>query len=167
MPYLAPKSLTLTADERKQLQQLINRHHTPQQIALRASIIMLADQGHNHRQIGRELNISRTMARQWRERWLAGAGRDLGVEERLQDAERCGAPAKFEPEQVLQLFKLACDAPSDYARPISHWSNRELAEELVEQKIVSTISPRHVGRLLSAADLKPHQSGYWLNPPPT
>nr|MBW4465279.1 IS630 family transposase [Pegethrix bostrychoides GSE-TBD4-15B] len=29
-----------------------------------------------------------------------------------------------------------------------------------------TISPRHVGRLLNEADLKPHQSQYWLNPPP-
>lgn len=41
-----------------------------------------------------------------------------------------------------------------------------MAEELVEQAIVETISPRHVGRLLAEADPKPHQSGYWLNPPP-
>jgi len=30
---------------------------------------------------------------------------------------------------------------------------------------VATISPRHVGRLLEA-DLKPHQSQYWLSPDP-
>jgi XisH protein len=41
----------------------------------------------------------------------------------------------------------------------------ELADELIEQKIVESISPRHVGRLLAEADLKPHQSGYWLPPP--
>ena len=33
--------------EKEELQRLINRHSTPQQIALRASIIVLADQGYN------------------------------------------------------------------------------------------------------------------------
>jgi putative transposase len=86
---------------------------------------------------------------------------------RLQDAERSGAPATFSLEQILQLFALACEQPETYGRPISHWTARELAEEMVNQKIVERISPRHVGRLLEEASLKPHQSGYWLNPPPT
>jgi putative transposase len=167
VPRLAPKTLTLEPEEREQLQQLINRHSTPQQIALRAQIIMLADGGETHREIARQLNISRQMARQWRCRWFSGQAEGLSVMARLQDSARSGAPAKFELEQVLHLFKLACDDPMDYNRPISQWTHRELAEELIEQEIVPTISPRHVGRLLAEADLKPHQSGYWLNPPPT
>ena len=66
----------------------------------------------------------------------------------------------------MKLFKLACDDPKNYERPISHWTGRELAEELVKQGIVESISPRQVGRLWEKADIKPHQSGYWLNPPP-
>ncbi|UXE62790.1 MAG: hypothetical protein KA717_08790 [Woronichinia naegeliana WA131] len=31
---------------------------------------------------------------------------------------------------------------------------------------MESISPRQVGRLWEEADIKPHQSGYWLNPPP-
>jgi hypothetical protein len=31
----------------------------------------------------------------------------------------------------LKLLKLACDDPKNYERPISHWTGRELAEELV------------------------------------
>lgn len=167
LPRLAPKSLRLEPEEREQLQQLINRHNTPQQLALRASIIVLADEGHNHREIARQLNISRKMARMWRERWIERQAAGMAVVERLQSAERSGAPATFELEQILRLFKLACDDPADYNRPISQWTARELADELVKQQIVETISPRHVGRLLAEADLKPHQSGYWLNPPPT
>lgn len=117
-------------------------------------------------EIARQLNISRKMARLWRERWIERQTTGMTVVERLQDAERSGAPARFNLEQVLHLFKLACDKPADYNRPISQWTNRELADELVQQQIVETISPRHVGRLLAEADLKPHQSGYWLNPPP-
>ncbi len=34
----------------------------------------------------------------------------------------------------------------EYNRPISQWTNRELADELVAQQIVESISARHVGR---------------------
>jgi putative transposase len=167
LPKSAPKPLQLEAHERQELQQLVNRHSTRQQIALRAWVILLADRGRNHREIARELGISREMARTWRERWLTVGEQAVEVVQRLQDAPRSGAPATFELEQVLHLFKLACDDPSEYNRPMSQWTHRELADEMVEQDIVKTISPRHVGRLLAEADLKPHQSGYWLNPPPT
>lgn len=167
MPGLAPSPIQLNETERKQLQQLVNRHSTPQQTALRASIILLADEGQNHREIAEALNISRDMARLWRNRWLELSQKDIPVGERLADAERPGGPMRFSLEQILQLFAIACEPPEDYGRPISHWTPRELASEMVKQGIVSTISPRHVGRLLAEADLKPHQSEYWLNPPPT
>jgi transposase len=166
MPQLAPASLHLSDTEREVLVQLVNRHSTPQQIALRGKIILLADLGRNNRQIARELNISRDMARTWRERWLSLQQTELSVQERLQDAERPGVPATFSLEQIVQLFAIACEKPEIYGRPISHWSAKELADELIEQGIVESISARHVGRLLSEASLKPHQSGYWLNPPP-
>lgn len=167
MPRLAPTPLRLHETEREQLQQLVNRHSTPQQIALRASIILLADAGQNHREIARALNISRDMARLWRHRWLELSVKDISVVERLVDAERPGGPMTFSLEQILQLFAIACEKPEDYGRPISHWTVRELADEVIKQGIVTSISPRHVGRLMAEADLKPHQSQYWLSPPPT
>ena len=91
----------------------------------------------------------------------------MSVLEKLEDAARSGRPASFTIEQLTQLYALACDPPEKYGRPISHWTPRELADELIQQKIVESISTRHVGRLLTEADLKPHQSGYWLHPPPT
>ncbi len=63
LPTLAPRPIQLNEAEHKELQQLVNRHTTPQQIALRAQIILLASGGKNHRQIAEELNISRDMAR--------------------------------------------------------------------------------------------------------
>lgn len=167
MPKTVPKPLKLNVEEREQLQQLVNRHNTPQQLALRASIILLADQEYNHQEIARELGISRDMARLWRNRWLELSQKEVPVVERLQDAERPGAPATFSLEQILQLFAMACEKPETYGRPISEWTAGELADEMVKQGIVESISPRHVGRLLEEASLKPHQSGYWLNPPPT
>ncbi len=167
MPRLAPTRLQVTETEREQLQQIVNRHNTPQQIAIRASIILLADEGLNHREIARELNISRDMARLWRNRWLELSVKHMPVVERLADAPRPGSPMTFSLEQILQLFALACEKPEVYGRAISHWTARELALEVVKQGIVTSISPRHVGRLMAEADLKPHQSQYWLSPPPT
>jgi putative transposase len=160
MASMVPRAVHLEELEKAELQRLIKRHSTPQQIALRASIIVLADQGYNHRDIARELNISRKMARLWRERWLSGREKDITVLDCLQDAERSGAPATFELEQILHLFSIACESPEQSGRPISHWTARELADEMIKRGIVETISPRHVGRLLAEAELKPHASGY-------
>ncbi len=93
------------------------------------------------------------------------SAKDIPVLERLVDAPRPGGPATFSLEQILQLFAIACEKPETYGRAISHWTARELADEMIKQGIVESISPRHVGRLLDEADLKLHQSQYWLNPP--
>ena len=164
MPKLAPSPVSLSEVEQTELEKLVNRHLTPQQTAMRARIILMAAEGANHRQIARELNITRDTARHWRNRWIASANSEKSVEERLQDAPRSGAPTTFTMEQILRLFALACEPPETYQRPISHWTARELADEMIKQGIVERISERHVGRLLEEADLKPHQSRYWLTP---
>ncbi|MBI1922779.1 helix-turn-helix domain-containing protein [Candidatus Poribacteria bacterium] len=158
MPWLLPRLLHLKETERTELNQLVNRHTTPQQIALRAKIILFADAGLTHRQIARQLQISRDMARQWRDRWLDTAEKEIPVVQRLQDAPRPGAPATFTAEQLTHLFAIACEEPAQSARPISHWTASELALEWVFRGIVENISPRHVRRLLKEADLKPHQT---------
>jgi putative transposase len=154
------ENLALKEQEKEELQQILNRHSTPQQIAQRAKIVILVSQGYSQARIARELDISRKMAGLWRERWVSGREKDIAVLDCLKDAERSGAPAKFEPEQIMHLFALACESPGSSGRPISHWTSRELADEMVHRGIVTTISPRHVGRLLAEADIKPHQSGY-------
>ena len=168
MPRLSAPAIHLSESEQSELEQLVRRPSTAQQIALRAKIILRAAQGEGHGEISRGLGISKDMSRLWRGRWLeVSQQEDVAVLARLQDAPRPGTPATFTLEQLTQLYALACEPPEQYGRPISHWSNRELADELVKQTIVPSISPCHVGRLLAEADIKPHQSRYWLNPPQT
>jgi putative transposase len=165
MARLSASPIILSDLEKAELERLLRRASTPQQIAMRAKIILRAGAGEGHGEISRGLGITKDTSRLWRRRWQSLAQSDYSVEERLEDAQRPGTPAKFSLEQLTQLYALACDPPEKYGRPISHWSPRELADELMAQKIVESISPRHVGRLLQEADLKPHQSGYWLHPP--
>ena len=165
MARLAPQTLKLTDDEQAELEQLIKRHNTPQQIALRGKIILYANMGKNNREIAIILDISRNMVILWRNRWLANSDSKLSVSQRLEDLERVGTPPKFKMEQIIELFALACSPPEDYGRQISHWTARELADEIMKRGIIESISVRHVGRLLEEAELKPHQNRYWLTPP--
>lgn len=167
MPRLSAPLLSLSESERDELESLAKRPSTPQQMALRAKIILRGAQGESHGAIAQALGISKAMSRRWRKRWLELSPRELPVVERLQDAYRSGTPPTFTLEQITELYALACSPPEQYGRPISQWTPRELADELVQQQIVESISERHVGRLLAEAELKPHQSRYWLNPPPT
>lgn len=146
-----PPMVELSSDERQGLESLIRRHSTPQQIALRAQIIISASDGLNNAQIGRQLDVNINTASLWRNRWLGLAAAsldDLSIEERLADAPRPGTPARITPRQVCQIVAMACEAPSLSDRPISQWSSREIADEVVKRGIVEQVSPRHAARLL-------------------
>jgi hypothetical protein len=43
---------------------------------------------------------------------------------------------------------MACEAPSQSGRPITHWTQREIADEVIKRGIVDRISPRHAARIL-------------------
>jgi transposase len=79
---------------------------------------------------------------------------------------RSGRPDTFTAEQTCQIIAVACEKPEIYGRPITHWSGRELKDEVIQQGIVPSISVRQVNRLLRATDLQPHRSRYWLNGKP-
>jgi len=146
-----PLALDLTETERHELQGLARRHSTPQQLALRAQIVLAAADGANNCQIARQFTISLDMVRRWRERWLAchaASREDLPVADRLTDAPRPGKPVRITAEQVAKIVALACDPPADSNRPISQWTGREIADEIKHRGIVAQISGRHAARLL-------------------
>ena len=149
-----PKRATqvvLSEKEQEGLTRISRRYRSEQQGALRARIVLLAAQGHSNAQIARELSINVDTARLWRDRWVGLQGIDLdtlSVAERLQDAPRPGKRPEITAEQRCQIAALACEAPSKAGRPISQWTGREIAEEVIARGIVKQISPRHAGRLL-------------------
>jgi putative transposase len=147
-----PPPIILTPAERQALEALLRQHSAPQQLVLRARIVLACAQALNNAQIARELAISIDAARLWRRRWLTTAPVDpeepLDVAARLQDGPRPGAPGRFTAEQFCQLIAMGCEIPEGSDRPISHWTPREIADEAQQRGIVDHISPRHVGRLL-------------------
>jgi putative transposase len=149
-----PKRATLVRlreEERAALLQVTKRRKSEQQLVLRAQVVLAAGEDKSNVTIAQELSVSVETVRRWRNRWVAWQDIDLkdrGVEERLADAPRPGAPARIGAEQRCQMELLACEAPSQSGRPISQWSGREIAQEMVQRGIVERISRRHAARLL-------------------
>lgn len=180
MPGAKPPALNLVSTLQKILEQIARCYTKPYYLVLRAKIILIAAAGANNTEVARRLDTNRNTAGTWRARWLAAEPSLLAaeaeglsekeltalVEATLVDAPRSGAPDDFSPEQLVQIVALACEDPQESGREISHWTRRELADEALKRGIVDSISPRHVGRVLDDADLKPHLSRYWLNANP-
>jgi putative transposase len=147
-----PAAVSLSAAERQALEALARRPSTPQQLALRARIILAAADGLNNTQIARQFGTNAEMPRRWRARWLASLpahpDAPLDVAARLAGVKPPGAASRFTAEQFCQLIALACEIPEGSDRPISQWSQREIADEAIRRGIFESISPRHVGRFL-------------------
>lgn len=82
----------------------------------------------------------------------------------LADRERSGAPCSYTPEQYTAIVALALKKPSEFNRPVTNWTARELCDEVRMQGIAPGISSRQIQRFLNQADLQPHKFKYWLNP---
>jgi putative transposase len=129
------------------LEELVRTHSTPQQLALRARMILHAGGGVGVRESARELGVWPKTVRYWRKRWRQAADKQ-SVPDRMADAPRSGAPATYTPEQICAVIAMTCEKPSESERPISHWSQREIADEAMRRGLVPSISQRSVGRFL-------------------
>ena len=172
-----PLEIKLTSVLKKILEKITLCYTNPYWLVLRAKIILYAAAGANNSEIAQRLDTTPNTVGKWRDGWLEAESCLLAAEAEsldekvlkatitaaLSDAPRPGAPDTFTPEQLVQVVVIACEDPRESNREISHWTRRELADEIIKRKIVDTISPRHVGRILDEADLKPHLNRYWLN----
>jgi len=151
MPGAKAQVVKLSDAEQQGLEKLIKRHQVGQQIAMRARIVLAAARGQKNKEIAQVYKLTLDTVSLWRNRWVklqSISFDDLSIEDRLQDAPRPGAPAKITADQRCRIEALACEKPEESDRPITHWTAREIADELKKRKIVDQISPRHAARLL-------------------
>lgn len=139
-----------------------NKASTPHRLVERCQIVLMSADGRSNREQARLLGVDRQRVRRWRGRWsdaqkrLAEAEKQEAEEkdlvgiiaEVLGDIPRPGGPTKFSAEQLVQIISVACEPPKDSGRPVTHWTPRELTDELIKRKIVKSISPRHLDRYL-------------------
>lgn len=148
MPTLKAEPLFATQVQRDELERIVRKRTESQQLVKRAKIILMSLDGVAIREITRRLQTGRVIVKNWRRRWLNSQEND-SVNQRLTDLPRPGAPRTFQPAQVAAIVAIACENPEEQsARPITHWSCREIAEEAVKRGIVEKISTRAVSHFL-------------------
>jgi putative transposase len=144
MALLRAAPVPVTDRERRQLEALERQPTCPQQLAVRARIILLASRDVGVRATADELGIGRSTVQAWRRRWTENS--DASVAERLSDAPRPGTPPIFTAEQICAIVALACEDPRESGRAITHWTQWEVADEAMKRGIVPSISSRSIGR---------------------
>ena len=171
-PPVSPR-VQLTTRQRTCLEQIIRRQTSPQRLVRRAKILLALETGANECHVMRQMHLNRGTVRAWRQRWGAFAPKLEQLEaeegsdktlctmivEALTDHPRPGTPATFTAEQIVQIVAVACEEPGDSGRPVSHWTPREVAEEVRKRGIVATISTRSVGRFLKSGRFTAPSSG--------
>ena len=171
-PAVSPR-VQLTARQRACLEQIARRQTSPQRLVRRAKILLALETGANQCHVMRQMHLNRGTVQLWGRRWCALAPTlepmeaDEGSEkalttrivEVLADHPRSGTPATFTAEQIVQIVAVACEDPAESGRPVSHWTPREVAEEVRKRGMVETISTRSVGRFFTSGRLTAASGG--------
>ncbi len=140
MPDLKP--LSVTDDERSQLQTWVRRPKTSQRLALRARIVLAAAEGSSNTEIAEAMGITLPTVGKWRQRFL---------EDRLDglaDEPRPGTPRSLTDTQIEEAITKTLETKPANA---THWSTRSLAKTL-------GLSQTAVSRIWRAFGLQPQRA---------
>ncbi len=142
----------LTGKRRRKLEQVIAAGTSPQQLVLRARIVLSAAAGKANAQIARDLGCSVSAVRMWRGRFAV-----RGIPG-LFDRPRSGRPETHGPSARLAVVAVATSVPPDGE---SAWPRSMIAGHLRDRG--PAISPATVSRVLAEAKVRPHKVRGWLN----
>jgi putative transposase len=135
--------LTVTADQKRQLEHLVRNGNSPQKVALRSRILLLAHQGTANASIAEQLKVSRPTVLALR---AAFAKNGLTAVNGIRRRKR--APKVLTPEVEQRILDTTLKTrPGDGS---THWSVRMLAAHLhISRTIVHRVWQRH--------DVQPHR----------
>jgi len=135
-------ALYVDENQRKRLEHLARSGKTPQKIAVRARIVLLAGRGRPNHAIARELGVSRPTVLLWRGRFAR-----YGVAGILKDAPRPGRRKAIGPEGIKRVVEATMHTTPPDA---THWSVRMMAK-------AQGLSRMTVQRIWVQHRLQPHR----------
>src|SRR5947208_13354836 len=133
----------LSPEDRAQLEQWESAQGTPQQVALRCRIILMALAGEQNQEIAKRLEVSRPTVNLWRKRV-----RDSGIGELWEIAPWRGRKPHYDQAKRDTIINSTLQTKP---KGMTHWSCRLMAEE-------QGVSKDTVNRLCHLQNLKRHLS---------
>jgi len=141
--------VTLTTEERQQLELLVRGDTGVVRTIKRAQILLAADAGCTDEAIAQNIGVGTATVYRIKRRFVTE-----GLERALHESSRPGASRKLGSEEESLLVAVACSKPpAGRAR----WTLVLLAGEMVRLTSIKTLSGDTVGRRLSEMSLKPWQ----------
>ena len=136
----AAAAIELSAEDRITLERWVGAHGTPQSLARRAQVILLAAQGHSNVSIARTVGLGRPTVIACRRRFC-----EEGAEGLTLVRPGRGRKARISPEKVAEIVEATLHSKPEGE---THWSCRSLAK-------AQGVSPATVQRIWDAHNLKP------------
>jgi transposase len=148
--------VTLTSDERQQLEALVSGGKAAARKIKRAQILLAADARSTDEAIALNIGVGTSTVYRTKQQFV-----EEGLERALSEAPRPGQARKLSAADESLLVALACSGPpAGRAR----WTLDLLAGEMVRLTVHKTLSGDTVGRRLSEMDLKPWLQKMWCVP---
>lgn len=147
----------LKCKQRRSLESIVRRRNPSHYLVLRATMVLLSDDGLSIVDICEQLDQDRQKVRRWLRRYA-----DKG-KAGLKDVQRSGRPPDIEPKVWQKAVTVVVQAPSKFELPFARWSVRTLSAFLWERYGLE-VSAASLSRFLRSMALKPHRLKYWLNP---
>ena len=148
--------VTLTPEERQQLEALVRGGKGAVRKLKRAQILLAADTRSTDEAIARNVGVGTSTVYRTKQRFV-----EDGLERALNEVPRPGPPRKLSASDEALLVAVACSSPpSGQAR----WTLELLAGEMVRLTVHETLSGDTVGRRLAEMELKPWQEKMWCIP---
>lgn len=136
------KALNLTVEERGELLRIVSNGNTPQKLARRARIVLLASDGVPNRQISQRIDVSRPTVIAIRKRFAA-----RGLKGIVRDGTRGSRRPPLDPGTVKKIVDATRNVTPEGA---THWTTRSMAKW-------ANVSFAAVGRIWRKHGLQPHR----------
>lgn len=148
--------VTLSADERSELEALVRGGAKLVRVAKRAQILLAAADGETDERISKLVRVGTSTVYRTKRRCV-----EDGIEEAIHDRERAGGTRKLSVKEEALLIATACSKPmSGRAR----WTMQLLADEMVRLTGHTGVSRETVRRRLAENEIKPWQQKMWCVP---
>lgn len=139
--------ITLTAKEKKKLEETARSRQTAQRLVERTKIVLLASNGTSNTAIAKELGIGLNSVRLWRKRYFEKGFE--GIEKELPRGNNHGGKSSVAQARLRsEIIKLTTQTKPEHE---THWSTRSMARRL-------GTTHSFVNRVWQDSGLKPHLS---------
>lgn len=148
--------VTLSADERRELEALVSGGAKLVRVAKRAQILLASADGETDERISKLVRVGTSTVYRTKRRCV-----EEGIEEALHERPRPGGARKLTTKQEALLIATACSMP---ASGRARWTVQLLADEMVRLTEHRGLSRETVRRRLAENQLKPWQQKMWCVP---